>query len=114
MARIVLNNNFNKLMNDLNLSLIDMMKMADEQINQDEVTPFRTGATQNDVIIQGSKNRVILQYTTDYSEKIYYHPEINFRTTYNSNAQALWLEDYINNPSFWINLYAISFKSRGY
>jgi hypothetical protein len=114
MAQLVLNSNYTKLLQDLDYSLIDMMKMADEEINADEVTPFRTGATQNDVIIQGSKNRVMLQYTTDYSEKIYYHPEINFRTTYNSNAQALWLEDYINNPAFWVNLFAISMKSRGY
>lgn len=114
MAKLILNQGYNKLLNDLNSAMFDMVRMADEQINQDEVTPYRTGATQNDVDIVKQKNRVVLQYTTDYSEDIYFHPEWNFRTTHNSNAQGLWLESYIANPNFWENLFAISMKSRGY
>lgn len=114
MARIVLNGNYNKLMNDLNLSLKEMVKIADLQINNDEVTPFKTGDTQNNVIISQKKNNVKLNYITDYSEYIYYHPELNFRKTHNSNAQGLWLENYINNSHFWENLFAISMKSKGY
>lgn len=114
MARVVLNQNYNKLLSDLNSAMLDMVRMADDQINQDEVTPYRTGATQNDIDIIPHKNRVVLQYTTDYSENIYFHPEYNFRTTFNSNAQGLWLESYLSNPAFWENLFAISMKSKGY
>lgn len=114
MAKIVLNQNYSKLLNDLNLAMMDMIRMADEQINQDQVTPYRTGATQNDVDIIPHRNRVVLQYTTDYSEYIYFHPEWNFKKTFNVNAQGLWLEKYITTPSFWENLFAISMKSRGY
>ena len=49
MAKLILNQGYNKLLNDLNSAMFDMVRMADEQINQDEVTPYRTGATQNDV-----------------------------------------------------------------
>lgn len=35
-----------------------------------------------------------LNYTTPYAQRLYFHPEYNFRTDKNPNAKGEWLSDY--------------------
>ena len=35
-----------------------------------------------------------INYTTPYAQRLYFHPEYNFRTDKNPNAKGEWLKDY--------------------
>lgn len=63
------------------------------------VTPKQTGELERSANIDVSKSRqgtVKLIYTAPYASKVYFHPEFNFRTDKNANAQGHWLDPYID------------------
>lgn len=51
-------------------------------------------------------------FDTPYARRLYYHPEYNFRTDKNPNAQGKWMEMYIRGKkeSFIKETYAELFK----
>lgn len=51
-------------------------------------------------------------FDTPYARRLYYHPEYNFRTDKNLNAQGKWMQTYIDGPKkdFVKNAYAENFK----
>lgn len=53
-----------------------------------------------------------LIFDTPYARRLYYHPEYNFRTDKNPNAQGKWMQTYIDGPKkdFIKNAYAENFK----
>lgn len=55
---------------------------------------------------------VSLIYDTPYARRLYWHPEYNFRTDKNPNAQGKWLEVYITGEKkdFVKNTFAVFFK----
>lgn len=66
-----------------------------------QVVPKETGNLEGS--ITGSNSGTVsrdgeyefsLNYTTPYAEKLYFHPEYNFRSDKNSNARGEWLKDY--------------------
>lgn len=66
---------------------------------QSQVMPRDTGHLQNDsTFVDYSKSqsgRVSLVSQTPYARRLYFHPEYNFRTVENPDAQGKWLENWI-------------------
>lgn len=67
---------------------------------QSQVMPRDTGHLQNEstfVDYSQSKNGTVsLVSQTPYARRMYFHPEYNFRTDKNPNAQGKWLEPWIS------------------
>lgn len=70
------------------------------EVVQAQVMPRDTGHLQNEstfVDYSQSKSGVVsLISQTPYARRLYFHPEYNFRTTENPNAQGKWLEPWIS------------------
>lgn len=70
------------------------------EVVQAQVMPRDTGHLQNDsTFVDFSKSKsgiVSLISQTPYARRLYFHPEYNFRTTENPNAQGKWLEPWIS------------------
>ena len=47
---------------------------------------------------QLNNDKVSLVYDTPYARRLYWHPEYDFRTDKNVNAQGKWLQTYIDGP----------------
>ncbi|PKM69178.1 MAG: hypothetical protein CVU95_00930 [Firmicutes bacterium HGW-Firmicutes-2] len=64
------------------------------------IMPFDDGTMQNEsVFIDDSKANtgiVLLSVDTPYARRLYFHPEYNFSTEENPNAQGLWFEPWIS------------------
>lgn len=43
-----------------------------------------------------SKGEVYVVHSTPYARRLYFHPEYNFRTDRNPNAQGLWLRHWMD------------------
>lgn len=81
-----------------------------------QVMPFDTGNMQNDNTYEdysnSSKGKVSLITSTPYARRMFYHPEYNFQTKENPNAQGNWLEPWISgkNKNFCKNAFAQFYK----
>jgi hypothetical protein len=71
--------------------------LAEEK--QDQVMPRDTGNLQNmRSYVDGSKAKVgtvEIVHDTPYANRVYFHPEYNFRTDKNANARGEWWEPWI-------------------
>jgi hypothetical protein len=56
-------------------------------------TPYDTGATQNSKRAEKTEKGFKVSYNTDYASDIYFANGRNFKKTHNINAQAHWMED---------------------
>jgi hypothetical protein len=66
------------------------------EVQNAEVTPFDTGATQNTNWVSETSKGFRLNYSTEYAPKIYWNPEgRTFQTAKNANARSEWLEPWI-------------------
>ncbi|GAB6170083.1 hypothetical protein JCM1393_25430 [Clostridium carnis] len=54
-----------------------------------------------------------LIFDTPYARRLYWHPEYNFRTDKNINAQGKWMDSYLygDNKQFVIDAYAKNLKT---
>lgn len=70
------------------------------EVVQAHVMPRDTGHLQNDsTFVDYSKSKrgvVSLISQTPYARRLYFHPEYNFQTKENPNAQGKWLEPWIS------------------
>lgn len=67
------------------------------QINEDKVVPKDIGELERSAFMRKkSRSKYQLVYDTPYARRLYWHPEYNFRTDKNSNAQGLWMQAYID------------------
>jgi hypothetical protein len=89
---------------ELTAAQIKALEMTAEALHtevvQAQVMPRDTGHLQNDstfVDYSDSKNGTVsLVSQTPYARRLYFHPEYNFQTTENPNAQGRWLEEWIS------------------
>jgi hypothetical protein len=68
-------------------------------IKTSSVTPKQTGELERSGFVDTSKlNELItsIVFDTPYARRLYFHPEYNFRTDKNINAQGLWMQSYID------------------
>lgn len=73
------------------------------EVVQAQVMPFETGNLQNESTFvdysESSRGKVTLVSSTPYARRLYYHPEYNFQTNENSNAQGEWYKDWLPGGS---------------
>ena len=64
---------------------------------------------------QSQSGTVTIVHQTPYARRLYYHPEYNFRTVENANAQGKWFEPWIDGDKkdFCQKAYAKFFKEIG-
>lgn len=92
------------------------MSALHTEVVKAQVMPFDTGNMQNDNTYEdyskSSKGQVSLITSTPYARRMYYHPEYNFQTTENANAQGNWYEPWINgkNKNFCKNAFSQFYK----
>lgn len=82
-----------------------------------QIVPKQTGELERSAFIDESqleKLVISLIYDTPYARRLYWHPEYNFRTDKNPNAQGKWLEVYITGEKkdFVKNTYMKFFKQQ--
>lgn len=68
-------------------------------IKTSAVTPKQTGELERSGFVditQLSNLITSIVFDTPYARRMYYHPEYNFRTDKNANAQGLWMQSYID------------------
>ena len=84
-------------------SLEKTMSALHTEVVKAQVMPFNTGNMQNDSTYEdyskSSKGQVSLITSTPYARRMYYHPEYNFQTTENPNAQGNWYEPWISGKN---------------
>ena len=70
------------------------------EVVQAQVMPRDSGHLQNESTFvdysQSKSGTVSLVSQTPYARRLYFHPEYNFQTKENPNAQGKWLEPWIN------------------
>lgn len=92
------------------------MSALHTEVVKAQVMPFDTGNMQNDNTYEdyskSSKGQVSLITSTPYARRMYYHPEYNFQTTENANAQGNWYEPWISgkNKNFCRNAFSQFYK----
>lgn len=97
-------------------SLEKTMSALHTEVVKAQVMPFETGNMQNDNTYEdyskSSKGQVSLITSTPYARRMYYHPEYNFQTTENPNAQGNWYEPWISgkNKNFCKNAFSQFYK----
>lgn len=91
------------VISQLTKAAIQALEMTAEALKTDvmtnAVTPKQTGELERSAFIDNSKSKQgksKLVYDTPYARRVYFHPEQNFRTDKNANAQGKWLERWIN------------------
>ncbi|SHJ52077.1 hypothetical protein SAMN02745163_02055 [Clostridium cavendishii DSM 21758] len=96
-----------KLYNDKIEGLQNVSKQALEMtveavlsdIKTSAVIPKDTGELERSSFVDTSQieNMVVsIIFDTPYSRRLYWHPEYNFRTDKNINAQGKWMQSYID------------------
>lgn len=90
-----------KLLTDAQvIALSQTAEKLHETVQQARVMPRDSGHLQGDGTTvdysQAKSGTVSLVSQTPYARRLYFHPEYNFRTTENPNAQGKWLEPWIN------------------
>lgn len=95
-------------LNDSNISkLIEAQKQAIEMtmeavlsdIVTSAVVPKQNGPLEESGFVDTSQlNKLIVSivFDTPYARRLYWHPEYNFRTDKNVNAQGKWMQTYID------------------
>ena len=89
-------------------------------VQQAQVMPRDTGHLQNESTYvdyeNASSGSVQLVTDTPYARRLYFHPEYNFRTVENPNAQGEWYKDYLKGgakQAFCTEAFAILMKRLG-
>jgi len=93
-----------KLDNTKIAGLEEMQKQAFEMtveavlsdIKTSAVTPKQTGELERSGFVEIKDMIASIIFDTPYARRMYYHPEYNFRTDKNANAQGLWMQSYID------------------
>lgn len=89
-----------KILDEMMLnSLVKSMDAMRNDLIKSQTMPFDTGKSQMSTYIDDTKlksGKIRLCHTMPYDRRNYFHPEFNFKTDKNANAQGLWLETYIH------------------
>lgn len=107
--RVVLNTrNIEALTENAKKALLETADATLTDIIQAQVIPFDQGTMQNDQTFVDSsdleKGYVYIVTSAPQATRLYFHPEYNFQTVNNPNAQAGWFENWIKGD-FTKNLF---------
>ena len=119
-STVTINTRRIKQLTDAQIKAMEMTAEAlHTEVVQAQVMPRDTGHLQNESTFvdytNSQKGTVSLVSQTPYARRLYFHPEINFRTTENKYAQAYWLEAWIkgDKKNFCKEAYKAFFKRIG-
>ena len=89
-------NNIKKLKIAALRSLPLTMEAMKTELMAMQIVPKDIGTLEESAIV-GVENGVgFISFSTPYARRLYYHPEYNFRTDKNPNAQGRWLDPFIH------------------
>jgi hypothetical protein len=81
---------------------IQALEMTAEDILSDivasQVVPKDVGTLERSKYVDNShskEGKAAVGFNTPYARRLYYHPEYNFRTDKNPNAQGRWMDMYL-------------------
>src|SRR5690606_33739936 len=74
------------------------MEAMKTEVNNMQVVPKETGNLEESAKTGVEGNKGYISYNTPYARRLYYHPEYNFRTDKNPNAQGRWMDSFIHGP----------------
>lgn len=100
MAKLTLNErNISRITENAMKALHQTADATLTDILQAQVIPFDQGTMQNDQTFVDTsdinKGYVYIVTSAPQAERLYFHPEYNFQTVNNPNAQAGWFEDWV-------------------
>lgn len=79
-------------------------KVLQDDIRQAQVVPRDLGTLQGEAFLADTsteqKGYVTLKFQTPYARRLYFHPEYNFRTDQNPNAQGMWLKPWMKGGKY--------------
>lgn len=79
------------------------MESTKTEISNMQVVPKEIGDLEESIVVGAGNNKGFLSYNTPYARRLYYHPEYNFRTDKNPNAQGRWLDSFIHgDKKIWL------------
>ncbi|KOF56619.1 MULTISPECIES: hypothetical protein [Clostridium] len=93
------NGNISKLVQAQKQAIEMTMEAVLSDIKTSAVTPKDTGELERSGFVDTSqleKFIVSIIFDTPYARRLYWHPEYNFRTDKNVNAQGLWMQSYVD------------------
>lgn len=107
--------NINTLLRAQKQAVEMTMEAVLSDIKTSAVVPKQTGELERSGFVDTSQlNKLIVSivFDTPYARRLYWHPEYNFRTDKNVNAQGKWMQAYIDGDKkeFIKNTYAEFFK----
>ena len=74
------------------------MEAMKSEVNNMRVVPKDIGNLEESAVNGVAERKGYLSYNTPYARRLYFHPEYNFRTDKNPNAQGRWLDPFIYGP----------------
>lgn len=82
------------------LALKQTAEVLLEDVRRAQVMPFDSSHLQNTATVvdesRAESGTVSIVSQTPYARRLYFHPEYNFQTKNNPNAQGKWYEPWIN------------------
>lgn len=104
MSRVVLNNrNINRITENGRLALMKTADATLTDIIQAQVIPFDQGTMQNDQTFvddsEANTGKVYIVTSAPQATRLYFHPEYNFQTVNNPNAQAGWFDEWVEGDT---------------
>jgi hypothetical protein len=73
-----------------------------DEIREAQVIPRDVGTLQGEAFTISDHSRekyMDMGFSTPYARRLYFHPEYNFRTDQNPNAQGEWMRDWLRGGS---------------
>ena len=61
-----------------------------------QVVPKDIGTLEESATVGVENGAGFISFSTPYARRLYYHPEYNFRTDKNPNAQGRWMDGFIH------------------
>lgn len=91
------------VLQQLSASQKQALEMTAEAVKTDiatsAVVPFKVGTLERSAEVDKTDLKlglVSIVYDTPYARRLYFHPEYDFRTDLNPNAQGRWMDTYID------------------
>lgn len=92
--------------NKLAQAQIQALEMTAEAVKSDvvasQVVPKDVGTLERSAYVETSQSKegkAAVGFNTPYARRLYWHPEYNFRTDKNPNAQGKWMHMYLPGGS---------------
>ena len=84
-------------------ALAKSVYVLQDEIREEQVIPRAEGTLQGEgfTIVDHSQEKYMdMSFSTPYARRLYFHPEYNFRTDQNPNAQGLWLRHWLKGGKY--------------